>query len=208
MRMCGQHDIDRGIELSCDVEDRAAWVATSVVAAVGVATLVHYGDDCLYALGLKFSRIVVDRLCLVDKTNACNGAWHDDARSGARHCADEADAHPIDVPDSCGGDDRLLVFTRQHIGRQECEARTRKLAVDSRACLTISRWLRLTTASRQSKQVCDTMIEFMISQCADIDADCIHHLNGRLVMKEGGGQWRRPDEVAGGHDHVRRLFRL
>ena len=189
MGMRREHDIDCGIERACDVEDRAARISTLVITAPGLTAFVYDSDDCLHALRLQLLRMLVERFRLPDEAHARHTARHDDARSRARDRTDESDPYPVDVFDPCRRHDRLFIVAIEHVGREELEPRAGKLAIDSGTRLPIQKRLRLASAARQTQQVRDATIEFMVSERADVEANRVHHFYRGLVMKQAGCQW-------------------
>jgi hypothetical protein len=182
------------IQRPLDLEDGASRACAAVEAAARVAAFVHDRDDCLHALRLQGPRVFVEHVRLGEKAHRRDAAWHDDAGRRARHHADEADPHAVERLDEGGREDRLVRRAVDHIRGEEGKARARKggplAALPRRAAR------RLAAALRQSPKLVGALVELVVADDAEVDADRVHHFDGGLVVEKARNQRRGADEVS------------
>ena len=57
----------------------------------------------------------------------------------------------------------------------------------------------MASAGPQAAKLTNTLVELVVADGVDVEADEVHRLNGRLVVEQRRDERRCADEVTGGH---------
>ena len=153
----------------------------------------HENDDGFDSLLLELGHQRVDRLDLVVEREPGNPSRRDDRRRAFERHADERHRDALVLLDGVGRKDRVAGRIVDHIRGEELEvgageAITVEVTVD-----------RVAAAVGHPEQFGAALVEFVIADAVDLEADEVHGLDRRLIVEQRRDQWRRTDQVAGGH---------
>jgi len=144
---------------------------------------------------------LVDRLDLVVEREARDAARRHDRRRLLQRHADEADAHAADRLDVVRGKQRLARRVDLHVGRQELELRTleRHRRADLRALAGVG-VAGEAAAVLHAQQLGAAVVELVVADAVEVQAQQVHRLDGRLVVEQRRDQRARAKDVAGRDD--------
>ena len=109
--------------------------------------------------------------------------------------------------DAVGREQRLPARGVDHIGGQEGEVGAGELPVLEVFVQTESgvRIGRVVAAALHAQQLLAAVVELVIADGIEVEADAVHGLDGRLVMEQRRQQRARADQVARRHHRVQRV---
>ena len=159
--------------------------------------------DRLGALAAQLGHPAVHGLGDVGKAKARRVAVQQEGGRGEGRDADEAHAHAGSPHDLVRRQEQLAVPVHG-VGRDVGEVRTRELG--RRGVHQLSRHVRLErlrpcapAALEQPHQLVAALVELVVAHRADVEADLVRGLDGRLVVEPARDERRGADHVAGMH---------
>jgi hypothetical protein len=197
--VAGDHDVDRRAHLGRLVDDLAARLAAVGGIAAGAGVGEH--DDRLDAALAQLRHPAVDGVRDVGEAEPLGVARQQEVRCRGRGDADEADAHAGPLDDRVRRQQRLAVAIDRvggDVGKPGSGVAGRG-AVDQPpvgVALQGGR-SRAAAAAQQPQQLVAALVELVVADRADVEAEPVGDLDRRLVVEPARDQRRRADHVAG-----------
>ena len=154
--------------------------------------------DRVDALALEHRHELVGGLHLVGELQPGDAAGGDDARGVLEGHPDEADLRAVHVLDGVRRKDRLVGPGVLHVRGQVVELRALEGVVG--AGVLVVRAVRAVVdaaAAGHPLELLVALVELVVADGGDVEAELVHRLDGRLVVERGGEQRRGADDVAG-----------
>ena len=192
--MAGYDGGDRRVE---PVEDRQDVAGQAVAALFGIdlgelAALMNEEDDGIRAGRLELGHKRVCGRCLVRKVKAGNSGRSDDQSRLLEGFADEADLDRADLADRGRGEQGAAVVAEDIAGEIFEAGAGERLQPAGFAAGVLA-----AAAGLHAQKLGRALVEFMVADRREAEAEHVHGVDGRLVEKVSRSERRGADQVAG-----------